>query len=591
MTKEWIVNEEKAWFKKWWPENVPHNVEFEKIALGDFFEKQRKAFPDNNLIHFLGSWITYEEAGDAIDRAATSLHNLGLRKGDVVAILTPNCFQYVIIFFACNKLGVVPTGINPTYKPLEVLHHIETTNAKALIVLEAMYNLLVKPIIDKTKIEFVVYTGVADLVSGSLGFKEFLEKKFRRIRKGKIDFDPSYHFYELITTEPNLPSVEIDPTTYPGTYIMTGGTTGVPKASVLTHFNLISNAMQCVHWLGGEEPGIGIVGVLPLFHAFATLVVMMTSIAGGGWMFLFAKPPPTEELLKALDAVSAPKGLVYPGAEILFKRIADFPDIDNYPDLLGKLSLCVSGAGPLHAPVQTAFQKATGGKLVEGYGLTESTCVTSAGNLFGESPLGTVGMPLPGTDWAIFDVDDFDTGPIADGLTGSKYGEKYTGEICVCGPQVMKEYLNHPQATADTLKTWDGRIWLRTGDIGFMREDGCITIRDRKKQLVKVAGHSVFPTEVETMLMKHEAVSEAAVAGLPDPKGQVGEIVKAWVAIKQDYINKITEDELMAWIKENLTYWKCPAIIEFIEDVPKNLIGKVQRRALQEADPLFEKKT
>ena len=226
---------------------------------------------------------------------------------------------------------------------------------------------------------------------------------------------------------------------------------------------------------------------------------------------------------------------------------------------------------------------------MEGYGLTESTCVSSAGNLFGESPIGTVGMPIPGTDWAIFPADDFDAGPIADGLPGSKYGEEHVGEICVCGPQVMKAYLNRPEETDDTLRMWDGRTWLLTGDIGFMRDDGCISIRDRKKQLIKVAGRSVFPTELETLFMKHEAVSEAAVAGLPDP--EVGEVAKVWIALDPEYVGKISEEDIKNWAKENMTYWKVPKYVELIEEIPKNLIGKVQRRVLQEADPLYKAKS
>ncbi|MFX0187645.1 MAG: AMP-binding protein [Candidatus Hodarchaeota archaeon] len=590
MAKEWQVNEDKAWFKKWWPENVPKNYDFEKITLGEFFDRQRKKYSNSNLIHYLGSWMTYEETGEAIDIVATSLHNLGLRKGDVVALLMPNCFQYPICFYACVKIGLIPTGINVTYKPIEVLHHLEITGAKAMITLEAMYNLLVKQIIDKTTIELIIYTNVADLVSGPKSFKEFIARKTRKIRKGKIDFDPSYNFYELFTTEPSVPDVEIDPTTHTGTYIMTGGTTGIPKATVLTHFNIICNAVQVRLVLGGEQPGMGVIGVLPMFHAFAITAVLNAAITAGGWMLLFTRPPPTEELLKTINDMPSPQGFAYPGAEILFKRIADFPDLSQFPNLTGKLKLCVSGAGPLHLPVQKKFQERTGGRVVEGYGLTESTCVSSAGNLFGESPIGTVGMPIPGTDWGIFDPDDFEKGPIADGLPGSKYGEEHVGEICVCGPQVMKEYLNRPEATADTLKTWDGRTWLLTGDIGFMRDDGCVKIRDRKKQLIKMAGRSVFPTEVETLLMKHDAVSEAAVAGLPDPEGEVGEIAKAWILLKPEFVGKITEDDLKAWAKENMAYWKVPAIFEFIEDIPKNLIGKVQRRALQEADPLYKVK-
>jgi long-chain acyl-CoA synthetase len=318
---------------------------------------------------------------------------------------------------------------------------------------------------------------------------------------------------------------------------------------------------------------------------------MNVSIGMGGWMMLFPRPPPTEEFLKEIDKIPAPNGLAYTGAEILFKRIADFPHLDKFPNLMGKMKLNISGAGPLHAPVRDSFEKNTGGKIVEGYGLSEASPVVSAGNLFGESPIGTIGMPLPGTDWGIWDAaaPTLDDGPIADGTPKSKYGEENTGELCVCGPQVMKEYLNQPAETKETIQEWDGRLWLRTGDIGFMNEDGTVALRDRKKQLIKVAGHSVFPTEVETMLMRNEAVSEAAVAGLPDPEGKVGEIAKAWVALKPEYVGKVTEDDILSWAKENMTHWKVPKFLDFIDEVPKNVLGKVQRRILQEADPLYKK--
>ncbi len=588
MTK-WQVNERKAWFHKWWPKGVPFNVDFKEISLSEFFETQRQKYPNEYIMRFLETWMTYEEAGKLIDVMATSLYKLGIREGDVIAILLPNCFQYVIVFYACVKLGAIATGINPTYKPLEVLHHLDVTDAKILIVLDALYEELVAPIIEKKNLEFIISTNIADLATG-LGFKRVLGKLLGKIPKGKVDFEPSYKFKDLIRTEDNLPDVKFDPTSHPATYIMTGGTTGVPKATVLTHFNLVSNVRQVVEIFGGEQPGMGDIGALPLFHSFAMTAVMNVAIGIGGWMMLFPRPPPTEEFLKEVDKIEAPKGLAYAGAEILFKRIADFPQLDKFPDLMGKFRLNVSGAGPLHAPVRDAFEKNTGGRIVEGYGLSEASPVVSAGNLFEESPIGTIGMPLPGTDWAIFDTNapTLEDGPIADGLPNSKYGEEHSGELCVCGPQVMKEYLNQPEETKQTLQEWDGRIWLRTGDIGFMNDDGTVALRDRKKQLIKLAGHSVFPTEVETMLMKNEAVSEAAVAGLPDPEGKVGEITKAWVALKPEYVGKISEEELISWTEENLTKWKCPAIIEFIDEIPKNIMGKVERRTLQEADPLYK---
>ncbi|MFX1312902.1 MAG: AMP-binding protein [Promethearchaeota archaeon] len=586
---EWQVNKDKAWFKKWWPENTPKNYNFEKISLGEFFERQRKKYANEHMMWFLESWMTYEEAGNAIDSFATALHKLGIKKGDVVAYLMPNSFQYVISFYATVKLGAIATGVNPTYKPLEVLHHLKLTNAKVLITLDALYGELARPIINKTNIEIVIYTNIADLATEIPGWKKGLGKLVGKIPKGKVDFPGAINYLNLLRTEPDLPKVDFDPIEHTATYIMTGGTTGVPKATVLTHFNLVSNAIQCVLWVGGEDPGVGDIGAIPLFHSFAMTAVMTAAVGLGGWMMLFPRPPPTEEFLKEITQIPAPKGLFYAGAEILFKRIADFPNLEKFPDLMGRLRLCISGAGPLHGPVQMAFQENTGGRIVEGYGLSEASPVVSGGNLFGQSPIGVIGMPMTGTDWAIFDIGEFEKGPIADGLPSSKYGEEHTGELCVCGPQVMKRYLDQPEETAETLKTWEGRTWLLTGDIGFMNEDGTVALRDRKKQLIKVAGHSVFPAEVETMLMSNEAVSEVAVAGLPDPEGKVGEITKAWVALRPEYKGKITEEELIAWAEQNMTKWKCPARIEFIDEVPKNIMGKIQRRALQEADPLYKK--
>jgi len=586
---EWQVKEDKAWFKKWWPKETPKNHKFEKISLGEFFERQRKKYANERMMWFIESWMTYEEAGQAIDSLATALDKLGVKKGDVVAFLMPNCFQYVICFYATVKLGAIATGINPTYKPLEVLHQLKMTNSKVLITLDALYGELARPIISRTNIEMVIYTNIVDLASGLSGMKKKLGKMVGKIPTGKVDFPSAINFMDLLNTEVDLPNVDVDPTEHIATFIMTGGTTGIPKATVLTHFNLVSNAIQCVLWVGGEDPGVGDIGAIPLYHSFAMTAVMNVAIALGGWMMLFPRPPPTDEFLKEITHIDAPKGLFYAGAEILFKRIADYPNLEKFPNLMGRLRLCISGAGPLHAPVQKSFQENTQGRIVEGYGLSEASPVVSAGNLFSESPVGTIGMPLTGTDWGIFDADEFEKGLLANGSSGSKYGEENTGEICVCGPQVMKGYLNQPEETADTLKKWDGRTWLLTGDIGFMNEDGTIAIRDRKKQLIKVAGHSVFPAEVESLLMSHEAVSEAAVAGLPDPAGKVGEITKAWVALKPEYKGKITGVDLIAWTEKNMTKWKCPAMIDIIEEIPKSIMGKVERRTLQEADPLFKK--
>ena len=591
MVKKWHVNEDKAWFKKWWPEVIPKNIDFEEITMGEFFERARREYANLPHMWFLETWWTYEETGQAIDRVATTLDKLGVKKGDAIAFLMPNSPQYIICYYACLKLGVIPTGINPSYKSLEVLHFMEIINPKVLICLETLYDLKVKPIINETNIEFIVATNITDLVKGSLSFKDFIAKKVQNIQKPNIDFQPSYSFYELFTSEPNVPDVDIDPLNHPACYHMTGGTTGLPKACVITHYN-ITSALTITKAKRGKRDvkGMAQVGINPMFHIGGLMGLITGPVNNGGFVIIFPKAPPIEELLKTMDRLPTPQGVSMSIAEIMYKRIADFPDVGKYKNALQKFKLNLCGAGPLHKPIRDKYEAVTGGRLVDVYGLTESTGLVSAGNFWSEYPIGTIGLPGPAIDWAIFDPDDFEKGPIADGLPGSKYGKEYSGELCVCGPNIFKEYLNQPEETADTLKEWDGRIWLRTGDIGYMNEDGTINLHDRKKQLIKVAGHSVFPTEVETMLMRHECVTDAAVAGLPDPEGNVGEITKAWVQLKAECEGKISEDELIAWMNENFTYWKCPKLIEFIEQIPKSMIGKVERRSLQEGDPLWKKK-
>ena len=557
------------------------------MTINKMLDEQVEKYKDDNFLYFLETWMTYGEFHHHILALATALANLGVKKGDVVAFHLPNCFQYVISYFATTRIGAIASGINPTYQPIEILHQLDIIKPKVLIVLDALYERYIKPIIAKSSIEKVIYTNVADMAHG-LGFKRALGKLLKKIPKGTVDRPGAINFLDLLEVSPDVPKVDIDVKTHPVTYIMTGGTTGLPKAAVLTHFNIVSNAKQCMYWLGGEKPCIGSVGILPLFHSFAHTVIMHATIAFGGWIMLFQRPPPEEELCKMIEKLPCPEGLIYAGAEILFKRLADYRGLrKKFPGMMGKLILCVSGAGPLHRPVQDAFVKYTKGNIVEGYGLTETSPVVSAGNLFGESPIGVIGMPVPGTEWGIWPIEDFDQGPICLGNPDdTNFGEEHSGEICIAGPQVMLEYLNKPKETAKTIKEYKGKLWLLTGDIGFMNEDGTIEIRDRKKQLIKYKGFSVYPKEVEELLMKHPEISDVAVAGLPHD--EFGEAVKAWVKINAG--SGLTTDSIKAWAEENMTHYKRPYYVQIIKELPKNLLGKVQRRILQINDPIWKAK-
>ncbi|MHA2391475.1 MAG: AMP-binding protein [Promethearchaeota archaeon] len=580
------VDEEKRWFKKWWPEGVPYNTSFEKKTLNEFLDEQVDKYGDRNFIWFLDTWVSYNRFQGYVKALATALSNLGIEKGDVVALHLPNCIQYIVGYFAITRIGAIASGINPTYQPIEILHQIDIVKPKMLIVLDALYETYIKPIIDETNIEIVVYTNLSDLINIK-GVKKAIGKFVKKIPYGKVDYPDALKFIDLLKTEPSDLRPEIDVRAHPATYIMTGGTTGLPKAAILTHFNAVSNAKQCKLWLGGEKPGIGNIGILPLFHSFAHTVVMNTTLAVGGWIMLFPTPPSQTELCAIIEKLPCEEGLIYAGTEILFKRLAELKNLrKRYPKVMGKLFLCISSAGPLHKQIRDAFVNNTGGRIVEGYGLSEASPAVSAGNLFGESPVGTIGMPFPGTDWGIWPVDDFSKGPICLGNPDdANFGIDNSGEICISGPQIMKEYLNNVDETEMALKKFNNKLWLLTGDIGFMNEDGTIEIRDRKKQVIKCKGFSVFPKEVEELLMKHPDINEAAVAGLPHE--EYGEIVKAWISIREDC--DLSPQTIKDWAKDNMASYKCPYSISIIGELPKNFIGKVQRRALQEADPMYKK--
>ena len=585
--KPFYVDENKRWFKKWWPKGVPLNTNFEEKTINELLDEQVDKYKDEKFIWFLDAWITYKQFQDYVKSFATALANLGIKKGDVIGIFLPNCPQYIVAYFAITRIGAIASGINPTYQPVEVHHQFDITKPKMLIVLDALYESSIKPIIQDSTIEHVIYTNLTDLTEIK-GIKKAIGKFVKKIPSGKVDFPGALKFKELLNTEPNVPKVNIDVKKHPATYIMTGGTTGLPKAAVLNHFNIVSNALQCKLWLGGEKPGIGNIGILPLFHSFAHTIVMNTTLTIGGWIMLFPTPPSQAELCEQIERLPCKEGLIYAGTEIIFKRLAELKNLKRrFPGVMGKLILCISSAGPLHEPVRDAFVKNTGGRIVEGYGLSEASPAVSAGNLFGESPVGSIGMPFPGTEWGIWPIDDFSKGPICLGNPEDKnFGIENSGEICITGPQVMLEYLNEPEETSKTILEYEGKKWLLTGDIGLMNEDGTIEIRDRKKQLIKCKGYSVFPKEIEELLMKHPEITEAAVAGLPDQ--EYGEIIKAWVAIKEDC--DCSPQKIKEWANNNMAHYKVPHKVAIIGELPHNLIGKVQRRVLQESDPIWKEK-
>ncbi|MFH1531544.1 MAG: AMP-binding protein [Pseudomonadota bacterium] len=578
MDERYVVDESRVWFrqKSGWPDEVPKNLEFPKKTLGEMLDESVRKYGSQPAMWFLDRWMTYDELGRNVNALATALHNLGIRKGDVVSLLLPNSFQYVISYYACMKLGAIVSGINPTYKPGEALHQIKTVGARALIVLDALYPQIIQPVEKEAGFELVISTNIGDFLPT---VKRVLGKLLRKIPTGAVPAG-AHALVTLLKTSPAPPRVEFDPEEDTAVYIMTGGTTGVPKAAVLTHFNCVSNVLQCRAWLYKAEPGAAQVAILPFFHSFGMTAVMNLGLSIGAWLMLFPKPPSMEELSQRVETIAPSEATFFCGAEVLFQKMADYLEanpgkhkIDN------KLTMCISGAGPLHRHVLEKFERITNGRLGEGYGLTESTPVVSACPFYGNRNVGTIGLPFPGTEWRIMDME-----------TATRElppGENNIGEICVAGPQVMKGYLNRELETAETIKRFpDGKLYLLTGDLGFMDETGQITIRDRKKQLIKYKGYSVYPKEVEELVAVHPKVYEVAVHGLPDR--EAGEVIKAWCVLEAGAKGTLTEAELLAWCKENMTHYKVPRHVEFIDELPKTAVGKVLRRELAEADPIYK---
>lgn len=597
------VDENKVWFGEYWPKGVPKQIfDVEGAVIEPLFEgfircANEKDFWDKNVcMAVFGPYIekvSFRELIEKAKRFGTFLYNLGIRKGDVVAIDLPNSINFVIAYMGTLYIGAIMAGINPTYKPMELVHALNMTEAKVLVMMDALYTQGPQSILPKTKVKHVISTNLLDFVTAEPNILNVLRNSLPNLQGTIPDETDHYKVYRLkevvSKTEPNELNVNIDPWSDPAVFLMTGGTTGLPKAAMLSHANLIVNLYQQRDWVQ-LETGMISIGSIPFFHSFGLTSVMNGSLFLGMVMLLFPKPPDEKHLCETIKKLDAPQKVLFAGVELLFKRLIDFVEelgedvFKKEYDLHEKLKYASQGAGPLHDYVRIPFEK-TFCPIRTGYGLTETSPVVSSTPFWGPNKLGKIGLPIPGTDVAIFDAENFELGPICDGSPQrNHFGVEHTGEICVAGPQVMLGYKGEQKEQEDNLKFWNGKRWLLTGDIGFMDEHGFLEIRDRKKSLIKVAGHSVFPKEVEQIMGHNPMVNEVAVAGLPDEKR--GEAVKAWVTLKPEYKEgiDITSDKLKKWCEENMARWKCPTYIEFIKELPITTTGKVQRRELQEKD-------
>jgi long-chain acyl-CoA synthetase len=491
------------------------------------------------------------------------LQKLGVLKGDRVTIMLPNSPQFIIAAYATWRIGAAVVCCNPLYVAREVEHLVKDSEAETIVVMSSLYE-RVKSIRGNTNLKRVIVTNVKEYFPGLLKFLFTMTQEKKEGHKVDISGDEgTYWFQDVIRDAPSKPTpVEIDNSEV-ATLIYSGGTTGTPKGAQLTHFNLVSNATMLNVWSKSKEAEEVMIAVMPYFHCYGLTAGMNTCIANA---LTIVQIPNPRDMVHVLGSIQKHRATYYPGVPTMFVGFNNFPGRDKFD--LSSLRFAVSAAAPLPPEVQEQFEKITGAQMVEAYGLTETSPAATLDPV--NSPRAhSIGLPVPDTDVKIVDVDtgeeELPTGDI--------------GEIIIKGPQVMKGYYKMPTETANAIRVGpDGQPgWFYSGDIGYMDEDGYFHIVDRKKDLIIAGGYNIFPADVEAVLYEHPKIKEAAVIGVPDEHR--GETVKAFVVLKED--ETATEEEIISFCRENLAVYKAPRLIEFRDDLPKSMIGKVLRRELR----------
>ena len=554
--------EPRVW-TQWYDEDVPKEIEIPEIPLFKVLDETAEKFPDRPALIFFGRKVTYREFKEAADRLARALvEKWGIGKGDVVAIHLPNSPQFAIAYYGIIKTGATVTPINPLYTSREIAYQLNNSGARLLITLD-LFKKNVDEALKEAKVDAVIYTGIDDYLPGLLAVLYRLKEK-----KPKIAYDGKYtfKFKELLSYEPKPPSVDIDPKEDLVALMYTGGTTGVPKGAMLTHYNIVSNIYQIDAWLEPGRRGKDVlVGVLPWFHIYGQTTVLHNGVLRAATIIVY----PRFDLEKILKDIPKYKANLFHGVPTIYSLIINHPKVHKYD--LSSIEACVSGAAPLPVAVAEKFEKLTGGKLREGYGLTETSPVTHVNPIKGKFKRGSIGVPVPNTLAAIADPDEPRLLPPGE-----------VGELVISGPQVMKGYHKMSEENEKVFFELYGRRWFRTGDMAYMDEEGYFFIVDRKKDLIKYKGYSVYPREIEEVLYRHECVAEAAVIGVPDPK--VGERVKAFIVLKPECRGRVTEEDIIEYCRKNLAEYKVPRIVEFRDSLPKSGVGKILRRVLKEEE-------
>ena len=555
----------KPWLK-YYPAGVPENPNIPEMSVPELIDQLADKYAKNTALIFYGKKITYGRLKELIHRFATGLADQGVKKGDTVALYLLNCPQYVIAYFAALKLGAKVTPISPVYTSKEVKHQLEDSDAKTVVCQDILYSNVEKA---GVKLDRVILTSIGEYLPA---LKKWFGKSAMAKAYGgmhvptpeQIKEAGLLSFQDLIRRyPPKPPQVTIDPVKDIAVLPYTGGTTGLPKAAILTHRNMIALQVQVLSFWPlfeeGKEVGMAF---LPFFHIYGQVVVMLGGLALGSALVLFTTPD-IDEILSAIERYRAS---AFYGVPTMFEYLKEYEKTDRVN--WKRLKLIVCGADTLHESTIEAWERRTGSKIFEGYGMTETTAV-SHGSPVHRPKKGSFGVPIPGMRAGILDHAGTDWVPVGE-----------VGELILNGPNIMQGYWKRPEGTAETFIEIEGEKWLRTGDLVSMDEEGYFHFFDRKRDLIKHKGYSVFARHVEEVLFQHPQIKAAGVVGVPDPK--VGNVIKAYVVLESEARGKVSEEEIIGFCRKNLAHYKVPQIVEFRGELPKTDVGKVSRRELRE---------
>ncbi|NTU84010.1 MAG: long-chain fatty acid--CoA ligase [Chloroflexales bacterium] len=570
---------EKPWLSSY-EQGVPQCLTYPNQTLSDMLHMAARTYPEKTATNFVlrymlggrftvGGKLTYKQLDEQVDRMATALYQIGVRKGERVALMLPNSPHYVIAFFAAMRLGAIVVNVNPTYTSRELQHQLADAGAETVVLLNLFWPKL-REVRAETPVKRVVVAHIFDTLTFP---SSLLVKASQRRTPEWVDVhaeqDTFFFAHLLEKYGPTPPKVNLS-SEDTALFQYTGGTTGLPKAAMLSHRNLIANTLMIDAWLHDGKPGgEKMMAAIPFFHVYGMTVAMLYALYKGAEIIIVPNPRPIDNVM---NIIQKERATLYPGVPAMYIGIINHPKVTEYD--LHSVKACISGSAPLPMDVQEKFGQITGGRLVEGYGMTESSPVTHANPIYGTRKSGSIGVPFPDTEAKIIDLESGEPLP---------FDGKSQGELCVRGPQVMKGYWNRPEETASTI---DDEGWLHTGDICMVDGDGYFFIVDRKKDMIIASGFKVLPRDVEEVLYLHPKVMEAVVAGIPHPK-RGDDTVKAYIVPKPG--EQLTAEEIKEFCKLHLSHYKIPREVEFRSELPKTMVGKVLRRVLVDEEKARQK--